>query len=195
MYLLASLALAFPTSADMAASPSANGDGLDESMELEKGFYDEGYKAGLEDGTQAGLIEGKLFGIEKGYEKALEMGKLRGRAMVWSSRLAEPSQSTSVAQVTKTDKPELADLAASLPHFQENERLKKQVDSLSKTVNGEHMDMSNSDEAVAAFDDLMIKARNRAKVISNITGEALGAPSANAANTGIEDARGLSARH
>jgi Essential protein Yae1, N terminal len=195
MYLLASLALAFPSPIDMAASPSTHSDSLNDPMELEKGFYDEGYKAGLEDGTQAGLIEGKLFGIEKGYEKALEMGKLRGRAMVWNSRLAEPSQSKSVAQVTKTDKHQLADVAASLPHFQENERLKKQVHSLSKTVNGEHMDMSNSDEAVAAFDDLMIKAWNKAKVVSNITGEALGIPSAYVANTGIEDARGLSARH
>ena len=179
----------------MASSLCNSGDGLDDLMELETGFYAEGYKAGLQDGTQAGLIEGKLFGIEKGYEKALEMGRLRGRAMVWSSRLSEPSHSTSVVQPSSQDKHDMTYVAVNLPGFPVNDRLRKQVEALSKIVDGEGLDMTNSDEAVAAFDDLMIKARNKAKVISNITGEPLGMTTTESANTGIEDAGGLSARH
>lgn len=173
--------------------PSSDGDGLDDPMELEKEFYDEGYKTGVEDGLQAGLIEGKLFGLEKGYEKALEMGKLRGRATVWDSRLPTTSQSTDAARMA-TDRHDLTGVAASLSHFQNNDRLRRQVDSLKRTVGAEALDTSNSDDAVASLDDLMIKARNKAKVISNITGEALSTPGANGTNTGIEDAHGLSAR-
>lgn len=164
-------------------------------MELETGFYDEGYRTGLEDGTQAGLIEGKLFGIEKGYEKAIEMGRLRGRAMVWSSRLSTTSQSTEIVRAKNHDKHDMTEIAASLPRFESKDRLRKQFEALMQLVDGEGLDVTNSDKAVTAFDDLMIKARSKAKVISNITGEALHVPAAAGTNVGIEDARGLSARH
>lgn len=174
------------------AHPSRNEeDGLEDLLELETGFYDEGYQAGVEDGTQAGLIEGKLFGIQKGYEKALEMGKLRGRAMVWQSRVSEQPQGV---QTNNEDEREMDDVAANLPRFEHNERLRKHVEALLHLVDGEGLDSSNSDEAVAAFDELMIKARSKAKVISNISGEALELPATAGTATGIEDAHGLSAR-
>lgn len=176
----------------MAPLPGNEGDGLDDLMELETGFYDEGYKAGVEDGTKAGLIEGKVFGIQKGYEKALEMGKLRGRAMVWNSRLSEAPQSV---QANRDDKNDMTDVATSLPRFENKDRLKRHVEALLQLVNGEGLDFSNSDEAVAAFDELMIKARNKSKVISNITGEVLDLPVTTGTAAGIEDAHGLSARH
>ena len=176
----------------MALLPGNEGDGLDDLMELETCFYDEGYQAGVEDGTKAGLIDGKLFGIQKGYEKALEMGKLRGRAMVWSSRLSEAPQNV---QASRHDKNDMTDVATSLPRFENNDRLKRHVEALRQLVNGEGLDFSNSDEAVAAFDELMIKARNKAKVISNITGEALDMPVTTSTAAGIEEAHGLSARH
>ena len=176
----------------MASKPADEGDGLDDLMEMEAGFYDEGYKAGVEDGTQAGLIEGKLFGIQKGYEKALELGKLRGRAMVWSSRFSEKSQTV---HASSQDEHDMSSVAASLPRFENSERLKKQVEALQQLVNADRLDASNSDEAVAAFDELMIKVRNKAKVISNITGEPIEMTATDGSTTGIEDARGLSARH
>jgi flagellar biosynthesis/type III secretory pathway protein FliH len=176
----------------MAPLPRNEEDGLDELMELETGFYDEGYQAGVEDGTKAGLIEGKLFGIQKGYEKALEMGKLRGRAMVWNSRLSEAPQSVETNRDRKYD---MTNVTTNLPRFENNDRLKRHVEALLQLVNGEELDPSNSDEAVAAFDELMVKARNKSKVISNITGEALDIPVATSTAAGIEDAHGLSARH
>jgi hypothetical protein len=175
------------------ASYSANeGDGLDDLMRMEAGFYDEGYKAGVDDGTQAGLIEGKLFGIQKGYEKALELGKLRGRAMVWSSRFSENPQ---IVYASSQDEHDMSSVAASLPRFENSERLRKQVEALKQLVNADRLDASNSDDAVAAFDELMIKVRNKAKVISNITGEPIEMTATDGSTTGIEDARGLSARH
>jgi hypothetical protein len=175
------------------ASYSANeGDGLDDLMRMEAGFYDEGYKAGVDDGTQAGLIEGKLFGIQKGYEKALELGKLRGRAMVWSSRFSENPQ---IVYASSQNEHDMSSVAASLPRFENSERLRKQVEALKQLVNADRLDASNSDDAVAAFDELMIKVRNKAKVISNITGEPIEMTATDGSTTGIEDARGLSARH
>jgi len=47
----------------METALNEDGDELDGLMELETCFYDDGYRTGLEDGTQAGVIEGKLFGI------------------------------------------------------------------------------------------------------------------------------------
>jgi hypothetical protein len=176
----------------MAPLSHSEGDGLDDLLELETGFYDEGYQAGVEDGTQAGLVEGKLFGIEKGYEKALEMGKLRGRAMVWDSRFSEESQNVQVCSGTKHD---TNGVAASLPRFENSDRLRKHVEALLQLVDGDKLDVSNSDEAVAAFDELMIKARNKAKVISNITGDSLDMPATTSTASGIEDAHGLAARH
>lgn len=176
----------------MAPLPHDEGDGLDDLMELETGFYDEGYQAGVEDGTQAGLIEGKLFGIQKGYEKALEMGKLRGRAMVWESRFSELPQSV---QVSGEIKHATNDVPASLSRFENSDRLRKHVEALLQLVYVDELDVSNSDGAVAAFDELMIKARNKVKVISNITGEPLDMPVTTGSASGIEDARGLAARH
>ena len=61
-------------------------DPFDDLLDLENEYYQEGYDAGVADSTYAGMIEGKVFGIEKGYEKALELGKLQGRARVWQRR-------------------------------------------------------------------------------------------------------------
>ena len=179
----------------MEAALNEEGDGLDGLMELETCFYDDGYRTGLEDGTQAGLIEGKLFGIEKGFEKALEMGRLRGRAMVWMSRLSEPSQSMSVSHASVKNWHEVSEVVANLPSFESKDRLRKQVEALMQTVNNENLDVTNSDDAVATFDSLMVKARNKAKVISNITGEPLSTSTVDNPQNGIEDARGISARH
>src|SRR5271163_3634496 len=68
-------------------------DVLDDLLSPEENFYRDGYELGQADGTHAGHVEGKLFGIEKGYEKALEMGRLAGRAAVWTIRAGKDQSS------------------------------------------------------------------------------------------------------
>ena len=176
------------------------GDGFEDVLELESKYYDEGYKAGIEDGKKAGAIEGKLFGLEKGFEKALEVGRLQGRAMVWQSRLhvettdREPhTPASTAAEVTIPSDIRLATLAPLLDHLPKNERLRKHIESLLALTSSSILPLANTDDAVADFDDKIARAHARGKVIANIIGESVEV--AAAPSGGIEDARGLKARH
>lgn len=166
-------------------------DFFDSVLDLEEKFYKEGYDAGVNDGEHAGLVEGKVFGIEKGYEKALELGRLHGRAVVWQQRL----QTTEMPENAHT-----GDDTALLTRFQaaslpDNTRLLKNVENLLALSDDSDVSTGNSDEAVAAFDDRLTKARMKAKVISNVVDESIEIKlGGDASNTSIEDAKGLKAR-
>lgn len=196
-------------------------DPLDELLDLESSLYTEGYEAGVADGQRAGMIEGKVFGIEKGYEKALEMGRLHGRALVWTVRTHGPrqqpqatdgktpesgrhlSQSNEEAECSehsaRPEQHELPDasvLVASLSdtnRISPTARLHKHIESLLETTSGDSISTENTDDAVAVFDERLRRARTKAKVIANIVGDPLHV--AGDEKTGIEDSEGLSARH
>lgn len=163
---------------------------FDDLLSLEDKFYQEGYDAGLADGKHAGLVEGKVFGIEKGYEKALELGRINGRALVWQMRQAQT-----------VDKPEPTDrdesLLASLGHSKlpRNTRLAKHIEGLLSLTDDKDLATDNSDEAVTEFDESLAKAQAKAKVIAAIVGEPLRLDVSSAAGSGIEESLGLNARH
>ncbi|OAP64473.1 hypothetical protein AYL99_00445 [Fonsecaea erecta] len=167
-------------------------DPFDDLLELENDYYKEGFDAGVADSTYAGMIEGKVFGIEKGYEKALELGKLHGRALVWRERSSPPEKDASTKS-EDFDSSRLADIITSLSHLSDNTRFRRHVEGLYTASDGATVAKDNSDEAVTEFDDRVTKAKAKAKVIANIVGESL--TSAPAPNVGIEDATGLQARH
>ncbi|KAK5096516.1 hypothetical protein LTR70_001690 [Exophiala xenobiotica] len=172
------------------AEPSS--DLFDELLGLEDNFYKEGYEAGLADGEYAGLVEGKTFGVEKGYEKALELGKLHGRGMVWQMRSQrEPDGSATRSQ---TDGGAIvAQLRES--RLPKNARLVKHVEALLSSTDEKSIATDNSDEAVTDFDERIAKAQAKAKVIAAIAGEPLAVEVSTGANTGIEESKGLNARH
>ncbi|MCJ1324429.1 hypothetical protein MMC10_001091 [Thelotrema lepadinum] len=60
---------------------------LSPPLTLESTLYFQGHALGTSDGSRAGLIKGRAFGLEKGFEKFSFMGRLHGRAVVWSARL------------------------------------------------------------------------------------------------------------
>lgn len=178
-------------------------DPFDDLLEIENDYYQEGYDAGVADSTYAGLIEGRVFGIEKGYEKAVELGKQRGRALVWQHRLGvSTSGEQSNQQVTSSSEsqstsalPEagmMHHISQSLPRLPINTRLRKHVEALSAAAEPTTLTRDNSDEAVTDFDDRIAKARAKTKVIANIVGEAFNPSSTG--NSGIEDSTGLDAR-
>lgn len=161
-------------------------DPFQELLGLEDEFYKEGYDAGVADSAYAGMIEGKVFGIEKGYEKALELAKLHGRALVWQARLSNQSSDSST----------LSSFSGALPSLEplpSNSRLQKNIQSLLTITSKEDLLTDNSDEAVTEFDDKVAKAKAKAKIIANVAGEPIN-PN-NSTNGGIEDAIGLNARH
>ncbi|OQV10598.1 hypothetical protein CLAIMM_14575 [Cladophialophora immunda] len=170
-------------------------DPLDDLLELENDYYKEGYDAGVADSTYAGMIEGKVFGIEKGYEKALELGKLHGRALVWRERssfsVKEVPEESSTPE--NSDSSRLGDIIKTLSQLSDNTRFRRHVEGLRTASDSATIAKDNSDEAVTEFDDRVARAKAKAKVIANIVGESLNSTSAS--NVGIEDATGLQARH
>lgn len=168
---------------DMAATTT---DPFDDLLGLEDNFYQEGYEAGVADGEHAGLVEGKVFGIEKGYEKALELGKLHGRGLVWQMRSQGVPQGCDQAAI-------IAQLEQSkLPR---NSRLVKHIEGLLTATDDKSVVMDNSDEAVTDFDERISRAQAKAKVIAAIVGEPLKVEVSTSATTGIEESKGLNARH
>ncbi|OAL17926.1 hypothetical protein AYO20_11788 [Fonsecaea nubica] len=170
-------------------------DPFDDLLELENDYYKEGYDAGVADSTYAGMIEGKVFGIEKGYEKALELGKLHGRALIWRERssLSEEAVQMDNAKSETLDSLRLGEVVNRLSQLSDNTRFRRHIDGLYTSSDGSTVAKDNSDEAVTEFDDRVARAKAKAKVIANIVGESLN--STPASNVGIEDATGLQARH
>ncbi|KAH6896144.1 hypothetical protein BKA70DRAFT_1032169, partial [Coprinopsis sp. MPI-PUGE-AT-0042] len=62
---------------------------LDSLVNLEQGFFDEGYKDGYDHGRIHGLIEGRALGREKGYEMWEELGFYEGFAVTWGAVLSK----------------------------------------------------------------------------------------------------------
>lgn len=174
------------------------GDPFDSLLDIEQEFYQEGYDAGLADGQHAGLVEGKVFGIEKGYEKALELGRLRGRALVWQTRCSEKASTQPTLTSTVIPPEELQSLMlknlGDLP-LPKSTRLSKHIEGLISMTDSKSTAIDNSDESVTEFDDRLTRAQAKAKVIAAIVGESLRPEIAAGAQSGIEDAEGLNARH
>ncbi|KAI0077944.1 DUF1715-domain-containing protein [Panus rudis PR-1116 ss-1] len=56
---------------------------LEDLVNVEQTFYDEGYKDGFTHGRIHGLIEGRALGREKGFEMWEEVGFYEGFALTW----------------------------------------------------------------------------------------------------------------
>lgn len=171
-------------------------DPFDSLLEIEQEFYQEGYDAGLADGRHAGLVEGKVFGIEKGYEKALELGRLHGRALVWQRRSQDqiPASSMTTSTADSSSNSQLSHhlVCSTLP---KNTRLGKHIEGLISMTGTASVAFDNSDEAVTNFDERISRAQAKAKVIAAIVGESLKPEATTATRSGIEEAEGLNARH
>ncbi|RMZ76068.1 hypothetical protein DV737_g5020, partial [Chaetothyriales sp. CBS 132003] len=176
----------------------ASADPFDELLQLENEFYKEGYDAGVADSAYAGLVEGKVFGIEKGYEKALELGRLYGRALVWSKRLAKTDDNESGAATFSPAGQDVrlpvGELMQNMPKLPNNARLGKNINNLLALTDPASLPKDNSDESVSDLDGRIIKARAKAKMIATMIGESV-VTTSQPGVSGIEDSTGLNARH
>ncbi|KAK2805970.1 hypothetical protein FQN50_005985 [Emmonsiellopsis sp. PD_5] len=176
---------------------------LDSLLDLEEGFYKEGYDLGVSDGARAGYSEGSVFAVEKGFEKFQEMGRLYGKAIIWAKRLpgdhglllhpaeaeSSPSSSSSKQQAPgnkehagvekATEVKSLTTGNSKLPALPANSRLEKHIATLLSLVDPLTLSTENSEEAVADFDDRLKKATAKAKIIEKIIGEHSGTPNNN----------------
>ncbi|KZT66499.1 DUF1715-domain-containing protein, partial [Daedalea quercina L-15889] len=62
---------------------------LEELVNVEQTFYEEGYKDGFAHGQIHGSIEGRALGREKGFEMWEELGFYEGFAMLWQVILSQ----------------------------------------------------------------------------------------------------------
>lgn len=160
---------------------------LDSLLDLEEGFYKEGYDLGVADGSLAGYTEGSVFAVEKGFEKFLEMGRLYGKALVWTQRLASPrtelhaqseenSAETSKADAVKESEssdeipisPSICQDMSSLPA---NSRLAKNIRNLLDQVDPAELSMENTEDAVSDIDQRLKTAAMKAKLVQRALGE------------------------
>jgi hypothetical protein len=171
---------------------------LGDLLDLEDGFYKDGYDAGIVDSEYAGKLEGKIFGIEKGYDKALELGKLHGRALVWQRRQQGSSQNgvepaKSAVPNRSSESAMVRQALGVMQGLPKTPRLEKNIKTLAALSGPENVPSDNSDESVSQVEDAIAKSKAKAKIIAIAAGESLDAPAASLAS--IEDSAGLSARH
>ena len=177
-------------------------DPFDSLLSLEDQFYNEGYKLGNADGVRAGQIEGRIFGLERGFEKYLEMGKLYGRAVVWSSRLPiskgepranaqdNPTAATKAVEPKGLDHGGTQDVPRNattiLPSFPQNIRLEKHLRTFYALVESESLSTENDEEAVADFDDRLKRAQGKAKIIERLVGDEITSATMNSNDLAID---------
>ena len=142
-------------------------DPFDVVLNLEDQYYQEGFQAGVEDGSRAGLIEGRIFGLEKGFEKFFNMGKLSGRVCVWSARIQKGKDSSGQSLEAGDD----GNNVGGVRSLRYNERLDKHVQTLCALSELESLSTQNTEDAVNEFDDRLKRATAKVKVIESIVGE------------------------
>lgn len=132
-------------------------------LSLEEQYQAEGHRLGVADGSRAGRIEGRQFGLEKGFSKAVEMGRLRGRASVWFARIS-PAGSPERVEAGGEPGPVLARMGGS-------ERLRKHVERLAELTDPASLETKNSEEAVQEFEERLGGAKAKATLVGKIAGE------------------------
>ena len=118
-------------------------------LNLEDQYHAEGFSVGAVDGARAGRIEGRTFGLEKGFEKFAQLGRLGGRAAVWSARLDCQGE----------------------VELKGSERLRRQVERLRELCDAESVSTVNDEESVNAFDERVRDAGAKGTLISKMVGE------------------------
>jgi hypothetical protein len=161
---------------------SSSADPFESLLSLEEQYHAEGRTLGLAEGEASGRIEGRVFGLEKSFEKFVELGRLGGRAAVWSARLPSDSSPTSSSpsstaaapiEVGKEDSSILGPLPGS-----GSERLVRHVRRLVELTDAEDVSRENSEEGVQDFDDRLREAKAKGVLVERLVGEGGGKDSA-----------------
>ncbi|KAL8669678.1 MAG: hypothetical protein Q9168_005735 [Polycauliona sp. 1 TL-2023] len=170
-------------------------DPMDELLELEHTFYQEGYELGIQDGSRSGRIEGRLFGITSAFEKFSAMGNLHGRSVIWSARLSaslpasksENATDTPTASPKNSETPEPAETpTSSLPQTPHNTRLEKHIRTLYALTEPASLSTDNTEDAVSNFNDRLKRAEGKAKIIEKAFNEETSNPGPAHADTDLE---------
>lgn len=121
---------------------------IDDLVDLESRFYDEGYKQGFEHGKAHGEEEGRELGAQKAFELWEELGYYEGFATFWLALLERQGKSDSSAS-------SLLRLAAPARSLGESRRAIGQLTQLNELINTFPMtnDSSSLAKAPASVDE------------------------------------------
>lgn len=159
-----------PHGTQPATKPTDASDPFESLLSLEEQYHHEGRTLGLAEGEASGRIEGRVFGLEKSFEKFIELGRLGGRAAIYSARLPSDSSpnssSTGEIEVGKED----ASILGPLPGTG-SERLVRHVRRLVELTNADDVSRENSEEGVQDFDDRLREAKAKGVLIERLVGE------------------------
>ncbi|KAK3645749.1 hypothetical protein LTR56_008936 [Elasticomyces elasticus] len=136
-----------------------NNDPFATLLNLEDQYHTEGYNLGFTDGSLAGRIEGRLFGLEKGFTKFTEMGRMNGRAAIWTARLP-PTQTQGSNVVVNLLQP-----------LSGSDRLKKHITRLTELTDPDSLETKNTEDAVDECEERLAGARSKFTLIARIVGE------------------------
>jgi hypothetical protein len=178
-----------PQSSQISNTRPTTEDPFESLLSLEEQYHTEGRTLGLAEGEASGRIEGRVFGLEKSFEKFIELGRLGGRAAVWSARLPAESQSSApasrsgveaapVVEVGKEDSSILGVLPGS-----GSERLVRHVRRLVELTSAEDVSRENSEDGVQDFDDRLREGKGKSVLIERLVGEGGGGKESSGASS------------
>ncbi|MDI1487230.1 MAG: hypothetical protein OHK93_006499 [Ramalina farinacea] len=151
-------------------------DPFDAVLDLEEGFFQEGYELGLADGERAGRIEGRAFGLEKGFEKYIAMGRLHGRAQVWAGSLNDMDETNKVQEIAHEVKDsssqhhvrEPSGASSQVSVTPSSARLHSHVRTLFALTEPSSLSVENTEDSVSDFDHRLKRAEGKVKVIEKL---------------------------
>jgi hypothetical protein len=121
-----------------------------------------GFTIGVEDGKKVGVIEGRALGLSNGLTKQLQLGRIRGKALIWQARLElSKSQPEGSQQQDKLQRIPLAILP----------RLERHIQYVMALTDSSTMDLKNEEASLDGCEEKLKKAKARATLIERMLGE------------------------
>lgn len=136
-------------------------------LNLESTLYAEGYTDGHADGLRASRVESHVFGVEQGFKRFVEMGELAVRIRVSDAQVRNKSEPDSGETGARAE-----DAKNAVSEGQTSQsRLRKHVEVLLALTDPRTLDTRNTDDAVAAFDDRLKRAKAKIRIVEKMLGE------------------------
>lgn len=116
----------------------------DEILNLEDQYYQEGFQEGQEHSTRQQYMEGKEFGYQTGFQRFLIIGYIEGLLNYWKRNIDAYGG-------------------------HQNNTLNNHITQLETLIS--EIQTTNGDKEVEAYEKIMVKSRNKLRVIATITRE------------------------
>ncbi|KAI5962586.1 uncharacterized protein KGF55_003662 [Candida pseudojiufengensis] len=116
----------------------------DDTLNLEKKFYNLGYQEGIQQSTREQYLEGKQFGYQTGFQRFLIVGYIKGLINDWNSNLKKYESN-------------------------QQQQIQNHLTQLTNFVN--NITLINSDSEVEKFEKNLSKSKRKLRIIVGITKE------------------------